>query len=337
MDWYALPEPHSIPITPPAPTGNGAAIRRDSMQIQQEEYTQPQPRKGARPELILGLIALVCAAGLIAMAVLCIPYYHRQPAPTQHTAAETTAETSVESEPMETTEVTIPPESNPYTSRDFQYNRHNYLLCTKQVSYPGVDVSAFQGNIDWKQVAGSGIRFAMVRLGYRGWGKAGNMVVDENAKKNLKGAKEAGLSVGAYFFSQALTLEEVDAEIKLLTEVLGDTQLDMPLVLDWEPISEEGSRSKNMDRRTLTDLLLYFCQVMKNRGYQPMIYFNPNDANKLLYLNELEEYPFWLAYYTDRMNYRFRVEMWQYSNQGRVPGISTDVDLNLYMPNPKAN
>ena len=204
-------------------------------------------------------------------------------------------------------------------------------MCTKQLSYPGVDVSAFQGEIDWDKVASSGIRFAVIRLGYRGWGKAGKLVEDEFAKTNLEGAKKAGLQVGAYFFSQALTTEEVDQEIEFMLNILGDFTLDLPIVFDWEiPVPE--ARTANMDARTLTDLQKHFSTIMEEKGYDTMIYFNWNISRNLLYLHELEEYPFWLALYQDRMTYPFRVEMWQYTDRGQVPGIQGNVDINVSMP-----
>ena len=239
------------------------------------EHPPFAPPKRLPPEAIIGLVALVCAAALVITAVLCIPYYDRDPDPEaiiqqsreeQQSIEEIQPLETWEPEPEETTEPTIPPEANPYTKRDFQYGRKNYLLCTKQDSYPGIDVSAFQGEIDWQKVKASGIRFAMVRLGYRGYGKAGNMVVDEYALKNLEGAAKAGLAVGAYFFSQATSIEEVDDEIFFFMKVLRDFELTMPIVLDWEYISDTA-RTANVDARTLTDCLKHFCDVMVEFAY----------------------------------------------------------------------
>ena len=309
-----------------------------------EEVLEPvveKKRKTLRPEWILGIIAVLEIVLLVGMLGYSLPtilldgedpefYIHQN-----HLNEETVLEEEVpteETEPEVTTPPTIPPEENPYGRLDFQYNRNNYLLCQKQDSYPGIDVSAFQGEIDWQQVADSGIQFAIVRLGYRGYGKAGKMVEDEYAKKNLQGAREAGLAVGAYFFSQALSIEEVDEEIEFLLNILGDFELDMPLILDWEQVGVETARTNNMDARTLTDMQLHFCKTMTEMGYQPMVYFNWNQASRLLYLSELEEYPFWLALYQDRMTYPYKVEMWQYTDQGRVPGIQGNVDITVYMP-----
>ena len=288
------------------------------------------------PEIFLLVMTILSLTLLIAMAVMCIPYYDLPrdvPAPTRAAIEMTTAptlETTLETT-EETEAPTLPPAPNPYDKSDFQYNHHNYLLLEHGESYPGVDVSAFQGDIDWQKVSKSGIRFAMIRLGYRGYGKKGTLVEDEYARDNLKEAREAGLFIGAYFFSQATNLEEVDQEIEFFMEILGDTHLSMPIVFDWEYISEEA-RTAHVDARMLTDMNLHFCKEMRRRGFQPMIYFNWHQANSLMYLSELEDYPFWLALYTDRMNYPFDVEMWQYTSSGRVPGIQGDCDLNVYIP-----
>ena len=299
--------------------------------------------KKIRPEQILAIISLFAAALLVALAVLCWPFMtapsedpdllenrHQNATvatlPTETEPPETTEPT----EPEETVEPTIPPESNPYGRLDFQYNRHNYLYCLRADSYEGVDVSAFQGNIDWKQVKKSGIDFAMIRLGYRGYG-TGKLVEDEYAQQNLDGAAAAGLAVGAYFYSQALNIEEVNDEIIFMLEILDNRALDMPIVLDWE-IPTADARTANMDARTLTDIQIHFCEKMNALGYKPMIYFNWYQSSNLYYLSELEDFEFWLALYQDRMTYPWKVEMWQYTDKGRVPGIYGNVDLNVYIP-----
>ena len=306
----------------------------------EEEMIASLRRRKIRPELVMGIIALLAAALLIVLAVLCIPYWTADEDPEalpqyHQEARETTPEEPI-LEPMEPeTEPenpTIPPERNPYDRYDFQYNKQNYLVLQNMTSSPGVDVSAFQGNINWSKVRASGIEFAIIRLGYRGYG-SGKLVEDEYAKQNLSGAKAAGLKIGAYFFSQALNTKEVDEEIQFMLKILGDKSLDMPIILDWEIPAEDARTAGKMDARSLTDIQLHFCQVMTEKGYKPMVYFNWHQSENLYYLSELEDYPFWLALYQDRMTYPWRVEMWQYSDKGTVPGISGPVDLNVYMPN----
>ena len=292
-----------------------------------------------RPEMVMGIVAVLAAVLLAAVLIPSLPYMFRDEDPEAAKAQnirQTEPQEEVILEPTisetEPENPTIPPDRNPYNRYDFQYNRHNYLLLQNLPSSPGVDVSAHQGDIDWKAVKKSGIDFAMIRLGYRGYG-SGKLVEDEYAKQNLREAKEAGLKIGAYFFSQALSIKEADEEIQYILDILAETEaeLDMPIILDWE-IPDPNARTKNMDARTLTDIQLHFCGQMKKMGFQPMVYFNWHQSENLYYLSELEEYPFRLALYQDRMTYPWRVEMWQWTDKGKVPGISGNVDINVYMP-----
>ncbi|MBQ2853982.1 MAG: glycoside hydrolase family 25 protein [Oscillospiraceae bacterium] len=312
----------------------------------EEDSEDFMPERRIRPEPIFALLAVLAALVLLLTVVVCLPYMGREEPAAAVASTESGSvldELAARAEDPENllhrdgSEETLPsvepiihPEFNPYGPLDFQYDRNNYLYCLRQESYPGVDVSAFQGNIDWQKVKDSGIRFAMLRLGYRGY-ESGRLVEDEYIQKNLKATREVGMPIGAYFFSQALTIKEVDEEIDFMLKVLGDYDLHMPIVLDWE-IPTSDARTARMDARTLTALQEYFCQTMVEKGFTPMIYFNWHQSNTLLYLNELEDYPFWLALYTERMTYPYKVEMWQYTSSGRVPGIQGDVDINVYMP-----
>lgn len=305
------------------------------------QHSAKKRGKPMKSELVMILVAMASALVLMGMLIACIPYYDTgtqeiaDPEPLLQQQREQEQEEPPEEPPTEETQMpTVPPEKNPYNRRDFQFISHNYLLCTQQDSYPGIDVSSFQGLIDWQKVKASGIRFAMIRLGYRGYGQAGNMVEDDYARRNLEEARKAGLEIGAYFFSQATTVDEVDDEIFFFMKILGNTELTMPIVLDWERVGVETARTNNVDAETLTAMQKHFCKTMVDFGYTPMVYFNWHLAESSLYLSELEDYPFWLALYQNYMTYPFRVEMWQYTCTGRVPGIQGDVDINVYMPDP---
>ena len=301
----------------------------DEMQTE-TEYTS----RGFRAEWLLGGIALLSAALLIAVFVLSLPYMNKEDDPERLVHKNHVNEVTEPTDSEEDIKVLPPaavPDRNPYGRFDFQYGSNNYLQCLRQDSYAGVDVSAYQKEIDWQAVRDSGIRFAMIRLGYRGYGEAGRLVEDEFALKNLEGAAQVGLPIGAYFFSQALNIQEAEEEIAFMLDILGDCSLQMPIILDWE-IPADNARTADMDPRTLTDIQLRFCEVMTEKGYTPMVYFNRSQANELLYLTELEDYPFWLAMYKDRMTYPYQVEMWQYTDRGSVPGITGNVDVNVYIP-----
>ena len=297
------------------------------------ETYMDNPRKGIRPELILALIAGILAAATLVLTLLAMPYMKAKPPqeedPQQllqggHAATMPTFP-EIPTEPGET----IPePEKSPYTKLDFQYEGR-YLGCIKAGTIPGIDVSYYQGKIDWEKVKASGIEFAIIRLGYRGYGQEGKLVEDKMAYENLEGALDAGLKVGVYFFSQAITVEEAVEEAEFVLKRIKVYDITMPVVFDWEYISEEA-RTAKMDRRTLTDCYKAFCEKIAEAGYTPMAYFNSYQSRQLMYLHELEDYPFWLALYSDRMTYPYRFEMWQYTDSGRVPGIEGNVDINLY-------
>lgn len=223
-----------------------------------------------------------------------------------------------------------PPVENVFTPKDFAYDG-DYLTCLSDESVLGIDVSKYQGDIDWQQVKGAGVEFVIIRLGYRGYGAAGGLNEDIMAQENYRGAKEAGLKVGAYFFSQAITVEEAREEANYAMELVKDWQMDMPLVYDWECLADDY-RTVGVDARLLTDCTIAFCDTVAQAGYTPMIYFNPNQSRKQMFLEELTGYGFWLAMYSDEMDYQYKVDMWQYTNEGYVPGISGNVDINLYFP-----
>lgn len=232
-------------------------------------------------------------------------------------------------EPTVPTQTTEPPytlPASPYTPADF-VQEGNFLTCTAADVIVGIDVSSHQGKIDWQTVADAGIRYAFVRLGYRGYG-SGALQTDVYAKINLEGAKAAGIAVGAYFFSQAIDVTEAEKEAAYALGILDGFELDLPLVYDWEYVSDTA-RTANMDARTLTDCTVAFCEAVQAAGYDPMVYFNSSQITRLLYGEEIEQYPWWLAKYDPALDFPCKVDMWQYTNQGTVPGISTAVDIDL--------
>ena len=192
----------------------------------------------------------------------------------------------------------------------------------------GIDVSEHQESIDWQQVKDAGIAFVMIRVGWRGYTQ-GELFADTLAQTHYAGAKDAGLKVGAYFFSQATTPEEGSEEADYLLEQTKDWDIDMYLALNWEHVGEEN-RTVAVDARTLTDITKAFCQTVAKANKRPMIYFDAYLASSRLLLEELTEYPFWLAQYAEEMDFSYPVKMWQYTCTGKVAGIDEDVDMNRY-------
>lgn len=264
-------------------------------------------KKKLHRELFVGAAALVLAIGVLAAVALCLPNPQ-----SGYNAPETT--------------VLAP---NPFGETDFQYDG-KYLTCLTQPSVLGIDVSSHQGDIDWQKVAHSGVEFVMIRVGYRGY-ETGLLNVDEYARRNYEGAKAAGLQVGAYFFSQAIIPEEALEEAIFVLEQIQGWELELPVVFDWEHMGQ-GSRTAQVSTQTVMGCIRTFNDRIIQAGYSPMLYFNPYHAEHFLDLEALADYPFWLALYTDRMDYDYAVDMWQYTSEGVVPGIAGPVDINLWFP-----
>ena len=216
--------------------------------------------------------------------------------------------------------------ANPYGPEDF-VTVGGFVTCTAGPTRRGLDVSEYQGEIDWDTVYAAGFDFVFVRIGYRGY-TAGTIQPDDRARENLAGAKAAGIQVGVYFYAQAVSPEEAAEEAKWCLDFLAGESLDLPVVYDWEWVGP-NARTGSMDKATLTECVRTFCTAIENAGYQPMIYFNNHVSRDLLDLEALEGYPFWLAQYKEQMDYPHQVDFWQYTETGTVPGIEGDVDIDL--------
>lgn len=271
-------------------------------------------------KILIAAVALLSVA--LVAAVLAVALLERLPRPWDR-PGETT-----ESVPETTT--LPPPTENVFTPMDFGYEG-DYLTCLTDESWLGVDVSSYQKDVDWQQVKEAGFEFAMLRVGFRGYGQTGNLNPDKYAAQNYENATSAGLKVGVYFFSQAITPEEAVEEAEYVLQLIEGWDLQMPVVYDWECLAEDY-RTVVVDSRTLTDCVKAFCDRIGQAGYTPMVYFNPDQSRTQMYLEELVDYKFWLAMYSEFMTYEYKVDMWQYTNQGSVPGIKGKADINLWFP-----
>lgn len=206
--------------------------------------------------------------------------------------------------------------------------RKFYVEDSEITSLLGVDVSVHQDNIDWAKVKQAGIDFAMVRLGFRGYG-TGEAQLDENYVQNIEGARAAGLDAGVYFFSQAVTVDEAIEEAQMVIDSLDGLDVNYPVVYDWEIIYDDSARTDNVPVDVLTDCCVAFCEAIEDAGYTPMIYQNKKTTMFKLDLERLTDYDFWLAEYNSEPTYYYDFTMWQYTSEGSVPGIEGDVDLNI--------
>ena len=197
----------------------------------------------------------------------------------------------------------------------------------------GIDVSVWQDEIDWEAVAKSGVTFAIIRAGYRGYGVSGNLAKDGRFAEHIQGALDAGLKVGAYIFSQAITVEEAQEEARFLLEQVKGYDLELPLALDFEYASIGSSLGGRLYDAKLTKaqankICNAFCQEVETHGYDSMVYANLSMLENQLNREQLGR--LWLAHYTEKTSYTGDYEYWQCSSQGNIPGIDVAVDLNFW-------
>lgn len=201
----------------------------------------------------------------------------------------------------------------------------------------GIDVSRYQGDIDWERVKEAGYTFVFIRIGLRGYGEAGNLAEDEMFQTNLTEAKEAGLDVGVYFYSQAVSGEEAAEEAAFVLELLGDAKLDLPVVYDPEYILDEDgnqiaeARTSGLDGEQMTKNTVVFCETVEEAGYDTAYYTNLLSQSEVFDMEALSGYTVWYADYCDAPQTPYEFSFWQYSESGTVDGINGDVDLNIQL------
>lgn len=220
---------------------------------------------------------------------------------------------------------------NLYKNDNFQVDENGIIEYNDDIvtSKKGIDVSKFQGNINWSGVKADGVEYAFIRMGYRGYGSAGKLVTDENFEKNIKGATENGIQVGVYFFSQAVNEEEAIEEANYVLEAIKDYDVTYPVVIDIEEVTDKDARTADMTKEQWTKNCIAFCETVKAAGYEPMIYGNLKTFFIMLDMEQLTMYDKWFAQYDTSVYFPYEFKIWQYSESGTVNGISTDVDLNV--------
>ena len=196
-------------------------------------------------------------------------------------------------------------------------------------SLNGIDVSEHQGKIDFSTLKDQGIEFVYLRLGYRSYGD-GSLHLDACFEENYQKAKEAGLMIGVYFFSQAINEKEAIDEAYFVKDNLKGKSIDLHVVYDLEDISYDTSRMSDTSKEVRVNNAMSFAAKIKDLGYEPMIYCNMKWMAFTLDMEELAGYDFWYADYYDVPQCPYDYKIWQYSETGIVPGINGNVDLNLW-------
>lgn len=190
----------------------------------------------------------------------------------------------------------------------------------------GIDVSKYQGNIDWGAVAASGINFAIIRVGYRG-SSSGALVQDPYFKKNISGATKAGIKVGLYFFTQAVNEAEAVEEASMAMSLASGYKVTYPIFIDTE--SASGGRANGLSKSARTAVVKAFCQTVRNGGYKAGVYASKSWYANQLNASALNGYCIWVAQYNSSCTYSGKYDMWQYSSKGSVSGIKGNVDMNI--------
>ena len=209
-----------------------------------------------------------------------------------------------------------------------EMGRKHYTNLENESAFVGIDVSRYQGDIDWRKVKNDGIEFAMLRGGYRG-SRNGEIKLDEKFLQNIQLSTEAGINIGVYFFSQAITESEAIEEANFLLEHTKGYAITYPYVFDMEEFGEEENRIDTLTIEERTSIARAFCDTIKASGKKAMIYGGNSWILYRLQPSEIQQYDIWLAEYSDEPSYPYQFQIWQYSDSGMVDGIETKVDMNL--------
>lgn len=197
----------------------------------------------------------------------------------------------------------------------------------------GIDVSEHQGRINWSAVAEAGIDFAVIRAGYRGYGEAGTMRRDLYFLENMDGALENGIDTGVYFFSQATSAEEAEEEAAFLLEILSPykvADVTLPIYYDWEDISQDSARTDGVHGDTITACAEAFCAKIREAGYTSGIYAYRYLGYFRYDLTRLQDCSLWIAAINSYPDFYYAHELWQYSSNGEISGITGPVDLDYW-------
>lgn len=192
----------------------------------------------------------------------------------------------------------------------------------------GIDVSKYQSSINWTKVKNAGINFVIIRCGYRGYG-SGVLVQDPKFASHITGAKAAGLRVGIYFFSQAITEAEAVEEASMAVKLAKQYGINMPIAIDSEYAAGGAGRADGLSKSERTKITVAFCNTVANSGYKPMVYASKSWFSSHLDVSQFGSYRIWVAHYAEKCGYSGRYDIWQNTSKGSVDGISGNVDMNI--------
>lgn len=209
-----------------------------------------------------------------------------------------------------------------------QSNLMKYYEDGRQVSFVGADISKYQDYVDFMKLKKAGVDFVMLRVGARGY-SSGELVLDDYFTDNLKRANDAGLKIGVYFFSQAVSGDEAIAEANMVLENIRDHQITYPIAFDMEYVENDTSRVEALSKAEKTAVAKAFLDTVKAAGYKPMLYGDKEWLLKKIDLAKLTSYDVWLSQQEDVPDYPYQFTMWQYTTSASIDGIAGYADLNI--------
>ena len=224
-------------------------------------------------------------------------------------------------------------ETNAFVKEDFEMQGDTPVYTGDRFDVlKGIDVSEHQLSIDWNQVGKQDLDFCYVRMGRRGTTEGG-LFVDERFDEYMHGARSAGLKTGVYFYSQAVSVAEAIEEAEFVLDHVKGYSMDLPICYDWERYDSPDSRTLNIEKDTVTDCAVAFCEKIKAAGYEPIIYYGRITGYYRIDLSRLADYKVWYSLFitppdVTYPSFYYHFDMWQYTQTGSCPGISTDVDYD---------
>lgn len=222
----------------------------------------------------------------------------------------------------------LPKHDYDFTKLVCQSDHMKYFSEGRQVSFLGADISKHQDYVDFTKVKKAGLDFVMVRVGARGY-SSGQLVMDDYFSENIKRAGDAGLQVGVYFFSQAISVEEAVEEAQLVIDSIQDFTVSWPVVFYMDEIAGDEARTDRLTRTEKTEIARAFLDTVQEAGYLPMLYGDKEWLIRQVDLSKLTDYDIWLSQIQDVPDYPYRFSMWQYSTSGTVDGIAGHTNLNI--------
>ena len=217
-----------------------------------------------------------------------------------------------------------------FTNLEEKAGLRRYMENGKKISYVGVELSKQNGDVNFNSMKAAGVDYVMIRLGGRGY-STGQISLDENFKKNIEGAAAAGLDIGVYFYSQAISQEEAIQEVNFVIQNLEPYRANVkyPIAFDMEFVANDTARIDSLTKDEKTNIATSFLESVKAAGYVPMIYGDKEWLIKEIDLARLQSYDVWLVQEQELPDYPYQFTMWQYSTEGVVNGVSGDANLNI--------